>query len=82
MKKAIYFSTQTCAPCKALKPIVQHVSKNLQVPVQYVDAQIDTQEAAKYSINQVPTILILDGDTVIRRHTGLASQSQIQILFS
>jgi thiol-disulfide isomerase/thioredoxin len=82
MKKAIYFSTQTCAPCKALKPIVQHVSKNLQVPVQYIDAQIDTQQAAKYSVNQVPTIVILEDDTVIRRHTGLASQSQIQILFS
>lgn len=80
--KVLYFSTPWCGPCKALKPIVQSVSSETGIQVEYIDAQLQPNIAATYSITSVPTIIGLDSFGGVKfRHTGMTSKQQIESLF-
>jgi thioredoxin 1 len=75
----MYFSTQWCGPCKMFKPVVQEVSQELGIPVQYIDAQQNPDAAQKYSISSVPTIVITDdSDNVQFKNTGVLSKISLK----
>jgi thioredoxin 1 len=81
MKKVFYFSTKTCGPCKAFKPVVQQVSQELGMPVTYVDAESDPSLAKMYNVTSVPTIVITDQmSTALYRHTGPMPKGQLSQL--
>lgn len=82
MKQILYFSTPTCGPCKVLKPVVQEVSSELGVHIQYIDAQQDMESAKQYNVVAVPTILIVSNGNVVKRHTGLTSKEGLKQLFN
>jgi len=52
------------------KPTVVEV---LGSRVQYIDAQQNSELAGKYGITSVPTMLVVEGESVVKRHTGGAS---------
>lgn len=80
--KVMYFSTSTCAPCRTLKPIVQEVSMETGIPVEWIDAQQRSDLAQTFRVTAVPTIIVIkDGQSPLR-HTGMASKQQIQSLFN
>ncbi len=80
--RVIYFSTATCAPCKAFKPIAQEVSMETGTQVQYVDAQLQKDLASLYSVTSVPTLVgINENGTPMFKHTGLATRAYIKSLF-
>ena len=58
--KYLYFSAGWCQPCKALGPIMQQVSQ--EVPVQKVDVDENQQLAMQYSIRNVPTVVLVNGE--------------------
>ena len=80
--RVIYFSSSTCAPCKALKPAVQQVSSELGVPVEYIDVDTFKDYAQSYQITSVPTLIGINGTTQVFRHTGMASISQLKSMFT
>lgn len=82
MKQILYFSTSTCGPCKVLKPVVQEVSSELGVHIQYIDAQQNMQLATQYNVAAVPTILVIQDNVVVKRHTGLTSKESLKQLFT
>ena len=58
--KYLYFSAGWCQPCKTLGPIMQQVSQ--EVPVQKVDVDENQQLAMQYSIRNVPTVVLVNGE--------------------
>jgi len=64
------------------KPIVQQVSSELGVGVQYIDAEVSPDLASKYQINSVPTIVVTDGMNVLHKQTGVLSKPQLENLFN
>lgn len=66
MASILYFSTTTCGPCKMFKPVVQQVSAETGKQVQYIDAQQNSELAAKYGVSSVPTIVIEAGHDVVK----------------
>ena len=82
MASILYFSTTWCGPCKMFKPIVQQVSSELGVGVQYIDAEVSPDLASKYQINSVPTIVVTDGTNVLHTQTGVLSKPQLENLFN
>lgn len=56
---ALYFTAPWCAPCKTLGTIMAEVTN---VPVQKIDVDLSQEEATKYGVFSVPTVIILKGD--------------------
>jgi len=74
----MYFSADWCAPCKVFKPIVQQVSQELGIGVQYINVDYDASYGEKYSITSIPTIIVLDNfGTVVYRNSGVVSKDQL-----
>lgn len=69
MSEIWFFYSDTCQPCKALKPQVQTLADALGVPVTYFDAVAEEHAAlcAEQRIRSVPTVLLRrNGHSVLR----------------
>ncbi len=76
--QVLYFSADWCGPCKMFKPILQQVSQEMGVKVNYINVDYDATFSQKYEIKSIPTLIILDNkDNVQWRHTGIAQREQL-----
>lgn len=82
MASILYFSTTWCGPCKMFKPVVQQVSSDLGIGVQYIDAEASPDLASRYQVTSVPTIVVTDGMNVLHKQTGAMSKPQLENLFN
>lgn len=74
----MYFSTNWCGPCKMFKPVVEQVSNELGINVNFINAEYDAALTEKYSITSVPTIVIADpSGNVLYRYSGVMSRDQL-----
>lgn len=79
----LYFSADWCAPCKAFKPVVQQVSQQLGISVNYVNVDYDASLAQKYSISSIPTIIITDDQGNSKyKNSGVMSKDQLVTVLS
>ena len=58
--KYLYFFGTWCGPCKTLGPIMQQVAT--EVPVEKVDVDSNQQLAMQYSIRNIPTVVLVNGE--------------------
>ena len=78
MNKVLYFTAPWCGPCKALGPIMDGL--NSEIPFSKIDVDVDMENAAKYSVRSVPTLLKINssGEQVGDRLVGLAQAEEIK----
>ena len=67
--KYLYFSAAWCGPCKTLGPIMDVVSS--KVSVQKIDVDLEYETAQKYGVRNIPTVILVDGDTEVKRFIGV-----------
>ena len=68
MKQILYFTATWCGPCKLLKPKIQAMQGQLPITILDVDTNADAVD--KYSIRNVPTIIVTNGGNEIGRLIG------------
>lgn len=68
MKQILYFTATWCGPCKLLKPKIQAMQS--QLPITILDVDINADAVGKYSIRNVPTIIVTKGGNEIGRLIG------------
>ena len=79
----IYFSADWCGPCKMFKPVLQQVSQEMGVPVNYINVDYDASFTQKYSVTSVPTLIVTDNSGAERfRHSGTMARQQLVDLFN
>lgn len=69
------FSAVWCGPCRALAPVMNEIKgqfSNVKFEEYDVDEAYD--EATKYSIRSVPTVIIEKDGVEFQRFTGLSSK--------
>jgi len=73
------FGATWCGPCKALKPILEDLSKTYtgKVKMVYVDADKAKNTAVKYSVTSLPTVVLVKGGVERGRIIGLRSKGDI-----
>ena len=67
--KYLYFSAAWCGPCKTLSPIMNEVSS--QVAVEKIDVDLDYERAQQYGVRNIPTVILVDGVTEVKRFIGV-----------
>ena len=77
MKKVIRFTASWCQPCKALAGNMKHVDFG-DVQVKEVDIDENFDEAKKFNIRGVPTLVLLEDDVEIKRTSGVLMADKIE----
>jgi len=67
--KYLYFSAPWCGPCRTLGPIMNEVAT--QVPVTKIDVDSDYESAQKYNVRNVPTVVLMNGESEVKRFVGV-----------
>ena len=70
--KYLYFSAAWCGPCRTLGPIMNQVSQ--EVPVEKIDVDSQSDMALKYNVRNIPTVVLVDGGTEVKRFVGVQSK--------
>ena len=73
------FWAEWCAPCKALAPILDEISGELDSKVAIAKVNLDDNQelAMKYSIRSIPTLLLFKGGELLDMKVGLPSKSDL-----
>lgn len=68
-----------CGPCKALGPLVDELSTELQGKAKIVKANIDESPNAptKYGVRGIPTLMVFKNGQVTETKVGSMSKSQL-----
>lgn len=75
--KALYFTSKTCGACVKMAPVIDKlIAEGYQIAI--VDTRVDIELAENYKINSLPTLIIFNGDTEIKRLVGVVSESEIR----
>lgn len=72
MRRIVFFHASWCPPCRFYEKqfIVPLEKMTGAEQIQRVDAQADPFTAEKYHVDKLPTVVLLDGETVHMNRTG------------
>jgi len=76
MKKVIRFTASWCQPCKALTMILNNIETN--VPIETVDIDEQSDVAIEYGIRSVPTMVMVEDGTVLKKMVGIQSEPLVR----
>ena len=77
LKVKLYTST-TCKPCSAMKPILLDICEDLSIPCELVYKEDDKDnEFGRYQILSVPTMMIANNGMPLNSYVGLQSRNEI-----
>lgn len=82
MKRIVYFTASWCGPCKAFRPVLQEVTSQLGIPVEYVDVDANSQKAQEFGVSSVPSMFLYNDNTILLRKSGAMSKDQLKSLLT
>lgn len=79
MLNVLMISSDTCGPCKMLKPLlIEEVDKlGISLSIYTISGPAD-ELVQKYNVRSVPTVLLREGDKVLDQFTGMNTQEFIK----
>jgi thioredoxin 1 len=67
-----YGAEQWCAPCRALKPVIQEIiSRNPSVSYQYIDVDQNQADAQVNGIRSIPVVIVQKNGIETSRFVGI-----------
>ena len=75
MKRLYYYSAAWCQPCQSFGPVMDQVSS--VIPVVKVNVDYEADMAARTNVRSVPTVILVEGETEVRRFTGARSFNDV-----
>lgn len=77
MKEVLKFSAAWCGPCQMLSTTLKKLGES-PVPIREVDIDEELDLASKYNIRSVPTLVMLENGTEIKRVTGALQLDKVK----
>lgn len=73
-----------CSPCKIMAPVIEEIEKELgeKVKVEKINVDEKPQEASKYGVMGIPTLVILKDGSEVGRKTGVTSKTDLIALIN
>lgn len=66
--RILRFTAEWCQPCKMLAKTIENA--NIDIPVEVIDIDTNTEVAQEFGIRSVPTMILLDGNIEVKRVLG------------
>ena len=79
-KRVLRFTASWCGPCKTLAKNLESI--NTQVPIEVIDIDENTDTAVEYGVRGVPTLVMLDANTEVKRLVGMKSLKELEDWFN
>ena len=76
MKRILRFTASWCGPCKGLAMNLENA--NLGLPIEVIDIDVSSDVAIEFGIRGVPTLVMLDGNTEMKRLVGAKTVKELQ----
>ena len=80
MKRVIRFTASWCGPCKMLARNLEDI--NTEIPIEVIDIDENTDAAVEFGVRGVPTLVMLDGNTEMKRLVGMQSLKVLEDWFN
>ena len=77
MKQLLKFSASWCGPCKSLSANFKHVDLG-EVELKEIDIDENMDMAKEYNIRGVPTLILLEDGTEVKRTSGVLMADKIE----
>jgi thioredoxin 1 len=76
--RVVMYSSLFCVPCQATRKVLAEVQRLLPwLPVEELDVAAHPDRAEEAGIRSTPTILVLAGDHLVLRATGVPTAPQV-----
>lgn len=75
--RVLFFTMDSCPPCKQTEPNVDRLRSD-GVAVSKIDVRQYSDYADQCQVQQTPTIMVVQGDKVLTRHTGALTYTQLR----
>ena len=74
------FWAEWCGPCRAIAPVLEELSSELQGKVKIVKLNVDENPgvASKYGIMSIPTLMIFKNGEMAARQVGAAPKQKLE----
>lgn len=77
--RVLRFHADWCGPCKRVAPLVAAIAARQGVPVESIDIDEVPTLVERYSVQSVPTLVVLDdSDSIIYQGSGAGCLSDFQ----
>jgi thioredoxin 1 len=71
-----------CGPCRQIAPTIEAMAGDYagRVKIGKVNVDDNSEVAARYGINSIPTLLLFKGGAVVEQRSGMASRAELNKL--
>lgn len=80
MLSILYFTMNSCQPCKTFKPVIQSAAAETGVNINFIDAIENAAMAGTYGVTSVPTTIFLKDGVTVHRMTGVTGKQTLMNL--
>lgn len=74
------FYSKQCAPCRAMKPHLQEIKKEINVIE--IDAEQEQELSMKYGIISLPTFILFKNDVEVDRIVGYQTLEKLKLFIN
>ena len=77
-KVVIDFYAEWCGPCKMLSPILDKVSKELNLDIYKVNVDEVEDVARQYGLMSIPTVMIFEKGKMTKKNVGFMDDAELR----
>ena len=77
-KVVVDFYAEWCGPCKMLSPILDKVSKELNLDTYKVNVDEVEDVARQYGIMSIPTVMIFEKGKMTKKNVGFMDETELR----
>ncbi len=75
-RAVVDFYATWCGPCKMFAPIFEEVANEMDFNFIKVDTDNNSDLAREYGVMSIPTIILFENGSEVKRHTGFMSKEE------
>lgn len=72
----LWITTSWCQPCKRMAPSMDKIKNEINIIK--LDAEEQPDQSIKWGVTTVPTLILLDGNKEVKRHTGALNETGLR----